>query len=164
LGGRGTRTLAHYCPRARRRPKPECGYEAHRLGQATYVAVLSSGHPLLAKAGLALSDLAEEPWVQLTRVTALYARVSDVLESAGLNIRVAARVPGFDTAWLQDRSGNCWARRPAAAGPELANDRGVAPVAVTVSQRIGSAWRSDLVRWLGYPPAGARPHRDLRWR
>lgn len=96
-----------------------CAFDAHPLGEETYVAVVPKGHPRLSSgASLRLEDLAQEGWVRFRRTSLLDDYLARQLATAGLSPHTVARASQISTAVRLVAQGLGVTVVPASAIPE----------------------------------------------
>ncbi|MGA6875435.1 LysR family transcriptional regulator [Streptomyces pratensis] len=96
-----------------------CAFDVHTLGEESYVAVLSEGHPLLADgAALRLEDLASEGWIRFRRASLLDDYLTRLLADADLSTHTVARASQISTAVRLAAQGLGVTVVPASAVPE----------------------------------------------
>lgn len=98
---------------------PGCAFDAHPLGEETYVAVVPKEHPRLSSgASLRLEDLAQEGWVRFRRTSLLDDYLARLLATAGLSPHTVARASQISTAVRLVAQGLGVTVVPASAIPE----------------------------------------------
>ncbi|MFD9749108.1 LysR family transcriptional regulator [[Kitasatospora] papulosa] len=96
-----------------------CAFDVHTLGEESYVAVLSEGHPLLADgAALRLEDLGSEGWIRFRRASLLDDYLTRLLADADLSTHTVARASQISTAVRLAAQGLGVTVVPASAVPE----------------------------------------------
>jgi DNA-binding transcriptional LysR family regulator len=124
-----------------------CPFDAHLLGEETYVAVVPKEHPLVSDgAAVRLEDLAAEGWIRFRSGSLLDDYLARLLADAGLSPHTVARASQISTAVRLVAQGLGVTVVPASAIPEGFEELGwplvpslTEPVLVGVRRNSGAA-------------------------
>jgi DNA-binding transcriptional LysR family regulator len=107
---------------------------------------LPQGHPLAARDGIALLDLADEPWIASTAGTICYDWLTTTFRRAGHEPRVVHQAAEFPTQLALVAAGLGVAVVPRLAADSVPPNVSLVPVEPALHRRVFAVWRTEAAR------------------